>query len=1054
MSNVFRELQVQQKLQAQPKSLDPLTGGFVGDTLRGGIEPSPILEPFAQQEKESEGFSTKLLKAAFATENTIGSLIADNQVGNIADLEEDPDFDVLSQVEGTDYEPYLDSFEGVFNQAQFDNIVSKIDKEKQNRQIIADAGGAGIVVGITAGIFDPVNLIPIGGSTYKAFKAGKIAEGAFTGAQVGALSVAASESLLQSTQELRTIEESTFNVAGGAVLGGLLGGLAGKLSAKQFDDLAQRVENDIQRQESQIQIDNDGNLSAAKVQRTTLNDETLAGGKITQGVIKSTKKLNPMLRILDGSSLTARRLVPRLVRTNMFFKKNADDIATDQSVEIAVKQWDAGLGKAIQSSNILAKKAAARFKREGSKISKERFNDEVALAMIRGDKSDIAEVAQAAAAWRREVFDPLKNEAIAQKILPEDVKPETAASYMMRQYNVRKIISQEQDFKEIIKTGARERLIPEIKGKLSKAEQKLAAKELEALKLERRGIEGKMAKATDEQLAKLQDRRIELDILVGDEVSIADYVDEIADSVFDNIVGTDRKGVSMPYDIKIGVRGPAKERVLTFVKDEEIRSFLETDIEKLAKNYTRTMSTDVELVRSFGNLDLEPQLREIKDEFKGLRKKAKTEKEAQKLAKEEEDVIRIVEAFKDMLRGHYGRPNDPDSFWPRAARISRLVQYMSKLGGVTISSIPDIGRHVMVHGLSKTFGVGIKSLFTNAKGIKLAVADAREAGNILEAVTHQRAALMADLGDPYASGTQFERMLSWMGDNFSKFSLLDYWNNYQKSFASVLTQQRMIENISSFGKIKTKEKRYLAFLGIDSNSIEVLQKQLKKHGTKEEGLFIANLAKWDDQEAARIYKNALNTDVDRTIVTKGVGDTPLLMNTELGKTIGQFKSFAFAAHQQVLIAGLQQKDAAALSGVIASITMGMMTYYLKQIAAGREVTEEPEILLAEGVDRSGLLPVIAEMNGVADVFGFGAGTLTGQQPLSRFATRNKVGGLLGPSFGGVVDTATSTRAAVDAAISDGEMKESDIRAMRKNLPYQNIFYLRWLFNEAEKNLNN
>jgi hypothetical protein len=1041
--------QARTALESQPTRISPAlatSGGFTGDVLRQGRQASPILEQFETEEQKEVG-TMEVLKSAFALENTVGAGIANIKAGNFGDEEEDPDFDVLERIEGTDYEPYLDSFKGVFNENQFANITSRIDNERAHRDIIASNGITGMVASIVAGIFDLVNLIPIGGSAYKAFKAGKVVKGLAQGAKVGGLSAIASESILQSQQELRTIEESAFNVAGSAVLGGLIGGLSAKLSRKQFNNLAKRTEDDIQRTESQVQIDNDGNLSAAKVERTTLDQETLAGGKITQAVIKSTKKLNPMLRVLEGNSVEARRVIPQLVRTNMYFKKNADDIATDQSVEIAIKQYDRGLGIGIQGNRDLAKKANKRLRKEGSKLSLQQFNDEVSLAMIRGDKSNIPEVQQAAQTWRREVFDPLKQQAIEQKILSPDVKPETAVSYMMRQYNTRKIIAQEPEFRKIIETGARERLIPELEAQLKRTEKKLTAKQLEKFEAERKGIDSKIKKAKGDELDKLKDRRIALDVLVRDEAAIDIYVQQITDSVVNNIRGIERKGVAMPYDLKIGVRGPAKERVLTFVTDEEIRPFLETNIDTLAKNYTRVMGTDVELKRSFGDLNLKDQLEAIGEDYTDLRSKAKTEKERIALDKEEKEVREIINAFKDLIRGDYGRPNNPDSFWPRASRISRMVQYMSKLGGVAISSIPDMSRHVMVHGFNRVFGKGLKNVITNTKGIKLSVKDAKEAGNILEAVTHQRSALMADLGDPYKTGTQFETMLSWMSDNFSKVNGLDYWNNAQKAFSSVLTQQRLIENINKFDSIKPAERKYMAFLGIDSNNVDMLKGQIKRHSFKEKDMNIANLEKWDDDAAASIYKNALNTDVDRTIVTKGVGDIPLLMNTELGKTIFQFKSFAFAAHQQVTIAAMQQADAAAISGITTMISMGMMTYYLKQKTAGRDISDDPQVWLAEGIDRSGIIPVIAEINGVADVFGFGAGTLTGQQPLSRFATRNKVGGLIGPSFGGVVDAATFSR-----ALASGEIKESDLRALRKNLPYQNIFYLRGILNDLERGL--
>lgn len=1023
-----------------------LAGGF------GGVaEPSPFLKQFTPQEK-SDTDNLQVLKAAFETENVVGSTIAKIKNNEFIFSDFEPEFDVIPQIQNTKYEPYLDSFLKANNDNDVNKIKSQIDREEQSRDVLSSAGGTGIAASMIAGVFDPINLIPIGGTAFKAFSIGsKTVKAATTTATAAGLSSIASEAILQSQQVTRTLEESAINIGGSVILGGLIGAAASKLSTKQYNTLAIKISKDIQRKESEINIDTDGNLSAAKSPTTTLDQETLAGGKITQAVIASTKKLNPMLRVLTSQSKEARKIVQNLVRTNMYFKKNAEDIASDQSVEIAIKSYDAGLGKGVINNRDLFKKLNSQDLKSRLKarfgIGLKQFNDDVSLAMIRNDTSQIPEVAQAAKVFRSEVFDPLKDQAIEQGLLPKGVKPETAPTYMMRQYNTRKIVAQEPEFRRIIETGARERLIPQIRNSLKKTEENISSKKLEKLKLERQGVDTKIKTAKDTELDKLRDRSIELDILVGDEGAINAYVEEITDSVINNIRGIENKGVTMPYDMKIGVRGPAKERVLTFVTDEELRPFLETDIEKLAKNYTRVLSADVEIKRRFGDLNLTKEQQAITDEYTALRKQTKTEKERKKLDNEEKEVKDIVNAFKDMIRGNYGRPNDPDSFWPRASKISRMIQYMSKLGGVTVSSISDTGRHVMVHGYNRVFNKGIKNIITNLKGVKLSIKDARQAGNILETVTHQRAALMADVGDPYASGTQFERTLSWMSDNFSKVNLLDYWNNYQKGFASIITQQRLIENINNFGKIKPKESRYMALLGVDSNNVRIIKQQLDKHSFKDKDLFIANLKEWDNVEAARIYKNALNTDVDRTIVTKGVGDIPLLMNTELGKTIFQFKSFSFAAHQQVTIAGLQQGDAAALSGMATMVSMGMLTYYLKQLGAEREVSDDPIVWLTEGVDRSGIIPIIAEINGVADVFGFGAGTLTGQQPLSRFMTRNKVGGLLGPSFGGVVDLATFTR-----GVASGEIKESDIRALRKNLAYQNIFYLRNILNEFEESL--
>ena len=1012
-------------------------------------KPKIINQPIKQEEPKKGALQS--FKDEFILQNTITSTLNNALSNNIEDQEEDINYDIGGKLIGTKYEPYADSFIGkVYNDAQFNNIATKIDKELELRENNDPVWGT--IGAIAGGVLDPINLIPIGGTAYKTFKTGKTLKGAIRGAEVGFLSEAATETVLQSQQETRTIQETTINLAGGAILGGVIGGAAASLSRGDFDNVARRMGNDMQRTESQIEIDNDGNLSAAKVERNNFGENDLAGGKVSQAVIKSTAKLNPMLRVLQSSSEKAKEILPSLVRTNMYFKKNFDDIATDQSIEIAIKSYDAGLGASIEGGKKTYKALNKRLKNQGEKpVSIDNFYDQVSLAMIRGDKSNIPEVEQAAKLYRSQVFDPLLNRGVEVGLLSEELKKvpsKTAVSYLTRKYDIRKMVAREKEFKDIVRTAARERLMPQIREQLGKPE----IKDIPKLKKQLADIEAKIAgtkEFKEGEFVKLYDKKMELVVRLNDQAEVDKYIETIVSDVFNKIRGTETKGISMPYDLTVTERGPAKERTLLFVQDEEIREFLDKDITNIAKSYTKTIGTDVEIKAKFGDLNLKEQLDDISKEYEALRGKTKTEKERLKLDDEEAEVRRIISSLKDVLRGNYGRPNNPDSFFIKAMQASRTINYMSKLGGVTVSSIPDMGRHVMVHGINRVFGKGLKTLITNTKAIKLSTKDARFSGQLWEAVTHQRASLMADLGNPYSGESKFMTMLSYMGQNFSKINFLDAWNNAQKGFSSILTQSRIIENVRNFDKLKPKEKVYMNFLGIDKPTAVKLKNQLDKYSFDQDGFPIANLEKWTDDDALRIYKNALNTDVDRTIVTKGVGDVPLLMNTELGKTIFQFKSFAFAAHQQVTIAGLQQADMAAITGITTMLGLGMLTYHLKALAAGRETSNDPRVWVAEGWDRSGLTPAIAEINGVADLMGFGAGRIMGQEPLSRFASRNQLSGFIGPSFGQIQDVTT-----ISKAISNGEMQEADIKAIRRNLPFQNVFYIRWLLDNLEENINN
>jgi hypothetical protein len=161
----------------------------------------------------------------------------------------------------------------------------------------------------------------------------------------------------------------------------------------------------------------------------------------------------------------------------------------------------------------------------------------------------------------------------------------------------------------------------------------------------------------------------------------------------------------------------------------------------------------------------------------------------------------------------------------------------------------------------------------------------------------------------------------------------------------------------------------------------------------------------------------------------------------------QFKSFGFAANQKVLISGLQQRDAMVASSAFLTLGLGGITYALKMATAGRDISDKPEVWVAEAIDRSGMLGFVGEVNGISEkVTGgrVGISALVGKEPLSRFTSRNAIGALLGPTFG----TAEDMRQVL-FDVTNGEADEKTVHALRKMAPYQNLFYLRWLFDQIE-----
>jgi hypothetical protein len=354
--------------------------------------------------------------------------------------------------------------------------------------------------------------------------------------------------------------------------------------------------------------------------------------------------------------------------------------------------------------------------------------------------------------------------------------------------------------------------------------------------------------------------------------------------------------------------------------------------------------------------------------------------------------------------------------------------------------------------------------------VKMSVREAKMAGAISERWLASRLATMAEITDPYSHGSPFEKLLENAGVGFSRMTGLLHWNDFQKGLTSVMTQNRILKNAEiaatkGFDALPAAERAYMGFLGVGQGKAEDIGKLFAARGETLDGVRVANTDAWGDDAVAaglrRAYRAAINKDVDSIIVTKGVGDVPLMANTPLGRSLLQFKSFAIAGNQRVLIRGLQEGKARFVSGMIGMTTVGMFIYMLKQIESGRPISTNPGTWIAEGLDRSGIFSVGFEINNALEKAGApGAytaasalGTLINpdadmSQPASRYAVRSTVGGFLGPTFGAATDAVglaalgfTNMRRAANgegATISPG-----DIQAMRRLTPFVSLPYWRW-----------
>jgi hypothetical protein len=972
-----------------------------------------------------------VMGAAFRQENLVAS--AANYLTR-STFESDPDHNSWDNIVGTPYEDRWENFVGSRSKAEDDEIKSQIDQEERDRATIASAGWGGVGASFLAGLLDPTILLPVGAPVKigmggkSAISAGKTAlkYGALTGAAVGV-----QEAGLQATQEIRPWQDTALAVSGGVFLGAILGGAIGKLSAKQLAKLTEEVDgvrSQLAAGDDPIDPQSIGRIAAgADAGAAHVGGEGSArpasfGPRAAENFVG---ELGPVTRLQTHEFDEARETVSGLADAGMMLDRNKQGIATTPggTVENRVTMWNGGLGKALREvddafaeywygdgQKRFAARQRARTRSEfaymrgtlGNKLSGKQFREEVTRAMENEDAHHIPQVAKAAAAMRKHTFDPLFEAAVKARLLSKDVKVVGAKSYVTRMYNRAKIIAKQDEFHATLFRHFRARSGSDM-------------------------IDGEVHKLVDE--------------------------------VINNIIG--QSPFRMPgLDMVQGPRGPLRERVLD-IDSAEIEEFLERDIETIARFYTRTMAPDVELATKFGDVQLSEPLRKLLDEKERRINAATSEAERTHINEQYVRARKDIEALRDRIRHTYALPDDVDGLPYRAMRIAQQANFLRLMGMMTVRAIPDLARPIMVHGLTSTFANGFAPLVRGAfRGtIKMARQEVKDAGTALDIVLDSRSRALADLFDDWQRGTRLERVIDATTNKFGLVSLMAPWNAAMKQFTGIMVINQVLKATEAVmnGTATAKQIRNLAADGIDENMARLIWQHYNDGGGGvHKGMYLPNTENWSGptaMTARNAFRAAIVRDVDRTIVTPGL-ELPLWTSKPFGKMASQFKSFTFSATQRMLIAGLQQRDLAFLNGMALSLALGAFgTHFANEQIKGTVDTSKWSLTKwgVEAIDYSGVLTILSEVNNISEKMSrgrIGLSALTGEMA-SRYASRNAVGTLLGPTPEFLGDLAFR----LPGALMNGDWSSSDTRALRKLLPYQNLFYIRGMLDKVEKATN-
>lgn len=558
-------------------------------------------------------------------------------------------------------------------------------------------------------------------------------------------------------------------------------------------------------------------------------------------------------------------------------------------------------------------------------------------------------------------------------------------------------------------------------------------------------------------------------------IDFSGHSEQMARDTVNKLKGTERR---LAYsDIVQEKRGPELARVLD-IPASKVMDFLNTDIQQVLNVYTRTLAADVTVARAFGTSDMSEILVKLTDEQdkaiaaidKAVDKKGvpltdiakeKLSIETNKFYKQARDDIYTL---LERARGMRAIPSDPDAASYRLAKTAIELNNVRYMGGAAIASIPDPARIIQRHTLLATFRDGFVPFISAFKEFRLSADEARLAGTANEMVSHARYNQATNVFDDAYRGTIAERGLHFISSKMALLSGLAQWTEAWQKFSSVVINARLLRSIAIINgeKVSAKELQkateFLASVNITPDIAETIWKtQLTQGIEKVNGVWLPNTELWNVADpnvavARRAYRAALAGEVDSTVILPGLERPSFADKTMTARLFTQFKSFALASTQKTVMAGLQEHDMAYVNGMVISLALGALSYYLYAVAAGGKTYDTMQKSIEDGnwqlwadeaISRSGQTAIFDSFQRVANrvpvinkVSSFSGGP----------RTKTIGGGLVDELGGPTLDLMHKLEGIVQGT---PEPNRHTAHLARQLLPFQNLFYTRRLLDQIE-----
>ncbi len=1095
----------------------------------GAMLPDGQVSPFAAQGRVPPAYPIKeqppefslgqMWADAFDRESIAGSILSDETLRGSRELEEG--FDLIAWVKENDMWEHVETFinKNAFNRDMAMRVKAHIERQQEMDRRAAEAPLTSMTLSTVAALADPVTLplLLVPGAMLIRGGIGTVRSGA-TAAKIAALAAseaAVAEGVLHLTQTERTLDETVYAISGSALLGALIGGAGARFLSK--------AELETYGSELGVAINRSPIALTAVARAQNLIGRSLREGEDPVRALELSMEevQDPIARAVNKHIVKRLRLSPTGVlatssspTARAFMRRLADHLQTTGE---AVGKTDGPSAEALrkghqgQWGSLVSDLRDTRSQavQSGARINYDYWKRWVGEAMRYGDnvpdhvkaemqaskyanagKTELDSVTRGAKR-SREFFDDMFDRAIEAGVLKREDFPEGAPrDYLHRMFRDDKVTARADDFRFLIESWFR--------GGRSGATQKGPP------------VSGDEAK----DISRAVFNRITGNPSV-ENLNLPPWL------IADARGGARARTLSMPDNYEAVRTMPDGSS-----KTVRLSDFLENDIEVITGRYATVMGAEIALHKTFGSADLKVPLKQVEDEFAERITAASSVKEANRLQAERDRVLTNLGALRDRLRGTRNAPYEAG----RVAAVNRMaltVMGMMRLPGVMISSLPDVATAIGRYGVAATLKPIIPAMRRMLReaapftGRAFSKYDYQLGGTAMERLNNHRIMGMMDLIEHNQTIGKAERAANKASQLFFTFTGLPHWTDAGKHYHGILATERVLSIAEALGRgreVKEVDLGWISNLGIRKSDAEDIVALMNAgvirrdkdglweprsgdwmdaldtiRGTQTREAIRADFkkrikkAKAEDKDALRKarddalvqerasrrdvmdnFRAALATEVDRGIVTPGIGDKPLIAEHPVSRHALQFKSFLLAANNRLLLSGLQGRKLWLAEHLVFGTMIGMFVAYYK--LAERKGKKEADKLfdntgewLVQGLDRSGTMAVLFEANNIVDKYvssglslqavgGYLAGDEGDMQgQASRFANRN-LGDLAGPIAGWMQDvlTVTGTLQQVYAPLphqKERELRESDLNAFWRSLnpaaPVMNHPGLKW-----------